>query len=232
MASSGTYNFNLSNGEAVLAAFERVRVRAPSIRIEHMQTARREINLLFAEWSNKQVNLWKVEQDSISLTAGTATYSIPAKTVLVLDAWITTQQGSPFSQNNRYVTPLSRTEYASLPNPNTPGAPTQYWFDRLISPTLTFWPLPDQNGPYTFNYFRAVQIQDANLPGGETPDIPYLWLDAMVSGLAYRLARTYAPDLEQVRKADAMEAWTVAAAQNIEVTNISLAVPLNRYYPR
>lgn len=232
MTSSGTYNFTLSNGEGVLAAFERVRVRAPSIRIEHMQTARREINLLFVEWANKQVNLWKVESDSIPLIAGQATYSIPAKTVLVLDAWITTQQGSQFSQNNRYITPFSRTEYASLSNPNTPGAPTQYWFDRILAPTLTFWPVPDQNGPYTFNYFRAAQMQDANLAGGETPDIPYLWLDAMVAGLSHRLSRTYAPDLEQVRKADAMEAWTVAAAQNIEVVNLSLAPPIGRYYNR
>jgi hypothetical protein len=232
MASSGTYNFSLSNGEGVLAALERVRVRAPSIRQEHFLTARREMNLLLVEWANKQVNLWKVALNTISLVSGTATYSIPATTVLVLDAYITTNPGSQYGQNNRYVTQLSRTEYASLSNPNTPGPPTQYWFDRLIAPTVTFWPVPDSNGPYTFGYYSVIRMQDANIPGGETPDIPYLWLDAMVAGLAHRLSRTYAPDIEQLRKADAMEAWTVAASQNIEVVNLSLAPPVGRYYPR
>lgn len=197
-----------------------------------MLTARREINLLFVEWNNKQVNLWKVEFDSFALTPGIATYSIPAKSVLVLDAYITTQAGSQFSQNNRYITPLSRTQYASLSNPNTPGAPTQYWFDRLIAPTITFWPVPDNNGPYTFGYYRAVQIQDANLPSGETPDVQARWLDALVAGLAHRVSRTYAPDLEALRKVDAKEAWDIAAAQDTENVNLSVSPGLGRYYPR
>lgn len=197
-----------------------------------MLTARREINLLFVEWNNKQVNLFKVEFDSFSLTPGVATYTLPNKTVLVLDAYITTQAGSQFSQNNRYITPLSRTQYASLSNPNTPGAPTQYWVDRLISPTITFWPVPDSNGPYTFGYYRAVYIQDANLPGGETPDVPIRWLDALVSGLAHRLSRTYAPEIEALRKADAKESWEIAAAQDTENINLSIAPGLGRYFPR
>ena len=130
------------------------------------------MNLLLVEWANKQVNLWKVQLDTIALVSGTAVYSILANTVLILDAYITTNSGSQFGQNNRYITQLSRSEYASLSNPNTPGPPTQYWFDRLIAPTVTFWPVPDANGPYTFGYYRVLQMQDANIPGGETPDIP------------------------------------------------------------
>jgi hypothetical protein len=232
MTSSGTYNWSLSIGEGVLAAYERIQIRSPSLRAEHFTTATREINLLFAEWGNKQVNLWKVVQDQITLTAGVATISVPVTTVLILDATINTNQGSQFGQTNRYVTQFSRTEYASLSNPNAPGPPTQFWFDRLLSPNVTFWPVPDNNGPYTFNYWRVDRIQDANLANAETPDIPYLWLDAMVAGMAHRLARVYAPQLEAVRKSDAGEAWTVAAAQNIEVANVSLVPPLRRYYPR
>ena len=229
MTSSGTYNFTLSNGEAVLAAYERVRVRSPSIRTEHMTTARRELNLLLVEAANKQVNLWKVVQDNFTLTAGTATYSIPANTVMILDARVATQ----FTSTNptyRYVTPLSRTDFAALSNPLNQGPPTQYWFDRLLSPTITFWPVPDGNGPYTFDYFRCIQMQDANLPSGETPDLPYRWLDWLVAGLAHRFSRIYAPDLETLRKADAKEAWQTAAAQDTENVNLSLAPPLSRYY--
>lgn len=231
MPSSGTYNFSVSNGEAVLAAFERVRVRAPSIRHEHMVTARRELNLMFVEWSNKQVNLFKVEQFSTALTAGTPSYSVAPRVVMILDAWIST--GSGASQTDLYVTPMSRTEYASLAVKSTPGRPTSYWFDRLISPLVYPWPVPDSSGPYTLNYFACVQIQDANLQGGETPDVPYLWLDALVKGLAHRLAQCgYSPELEQARKQDAMEAWNVAAAQNVENVDVYLAPAISTYYRR
>lgn len=231
MASSGTYNFTVTNGEAVLAAFERIRVMAPSLRIEHMTTARREMNLLLASAANRQVNLWKVERLSVSLVAGTATYSIPARTVMILDGYISLNNGET-TQTDRYITPISRTEYASYSTKSTQGPPTCYWFDRLISPTITFWPVPDSNGPYVFNYYACVQMQDANLPGGETPDVPYLWQDWLVAGLAHRLSRTYAPDLEALRKADADEAWQIAATQNVENVNMSISPQIGGYYRR
>ena len=90
-------------------------------------------------------------------------------------------------------------------------AATLAWSERSISPTVTFWPVPDSNGPYTFDYFSVTQIQDANLAGGETPDLPYRWLDALVAGLSHRLARIYAPALEDKRKVDALRSLDWAA---------------------
>lgn len=232
MSSSGTYSFGLTNGQVTIAAYRRIGVRTPELRQEHFDTAFMEMNLSMVHFSNLQPNLWEVELDTIPMVSGTAIYNIPANTVLILDAYITTNPGSQFGQNNRYITQFSRTEYASLANPNAPGAPTQFWFFRGLSPTVTMWPVPDNNGPYTFGYYRVKQIQDAGLPSGQTPDLPYLWLDAYVADLSHRLARVYAPQLEAVRAADAQKAWDIAAAQNIEVTNVSIAPPLSRYYPR
>lgn len=231
MASSGTYTWAISNAEGVLAAFERVQVRAPSIRQEHMVTARRELNLLFVELGNRQVNLWKVELASTSLVAGTATYSVAARAVMILDAYIAINSNTSF-ETDRYVTPLSRTEYATIANKQTQGQPTQFWFDRLISPTVTMWPVPDSGGPYVLNYYFCSQMQDANLPGGETPDVPYLWSDVLVSGLAYRLARVYKPELEQVRKQDYSDAWNIAASQNTENVNLNIMPMIGGYYRR
>lgn len=228
MATSGTYAFSITNGEAVISAFERLQIRLPSIRQEHLATARREMNFLFAEWSNKQVNLWKVESISVTLVDGTAVYDVPARVVMILDAYITLNNGET-DQNDRIITPISRTDYASYASKFTPGPPTVFWFDRTTSPTITTWPVVDSDD-YVLNYYACVQVQDAALPGGQTPDIPYLWTDAMVAGLAHRLARTYAPQLEAVRKADAMEAWTIAASQNVENVPIVLAPGLSRYY--
>lgn len=233
MASSGTYDFSVSNGEVVLAAFERIHIFAPSLRTEHMQTARRELNFLLAHAANRQVNLWKVDQVSVPLINGTATYPVDAKTVMILDAWITTGQNTPSSANDIYITPVSRTEYASFSNKDTPGRPTCYWFDRLISPTVTLWPVPDQSNNFTLNYYRCTQMHDANLGGGETPDLPYLWLDWFVAGMAHRLARVYStPDIEALRKTDAADAWTVAATQNTENVPVTIAPGISSYYRR
>lgn len=231
MTSSSTYAFSPSNGEIVLAAFERIQIRAPSIRQEHMLSARREVNFLFSSLSNLGPNLWEVALVAQALTAGTSTYAVDAKVVMILDAYISLNQGTT-TQSDRYITPISRTEYASFATKKTSGFPTSFWFDRLISPTVTLWPVPDSGGPYYLNYYVCTQMQDANLAGGETPDVPYRWYDAMTAGLAHRLARIYAPQLEAQRKTDAQEAWAVAAAQDTEGVALSIAPGIGAYYPR
>lgn len=237
MTSSGTYDYTLTNGEGVLAAYERCQIRAPELRQEHMLSARRELNLLFVELANRQVNLWKVEQLSIDMVEGTATYDVPGRVVMILDAYLTLNDGEE-NQNDKYITPISRTEYASYSAKNTQGPPTVYWFDRLIAPTVTMWPVPDGSGPYVLNYFACTQMQDAGLPGGETPDVPYRWLDVLVSGLAKRLSRIYPPAgadpaaFYALRKADYDEAWGYAATQDTENVPVSVVPSLAGYYSR
>lgn len=231
MASSGTYNFAPSNGELVLAAYERIQIRAPSLRQEHMLSARRELNFLFGEFSNKQVNLWEVLRTQTTLVQGTATYPITPQTIMVLDASIVLNFGQQ-NESRRYITPISRSEYLTYANQQTQGPPTVFWFDRLESPTITFWPVPDGNGPYTFDWFGCTQQQDANLAGGETPDAPYRWFDAIVAGMAHRLSRIYAPQMEQIRKMDAKEAWETAATQDTENVPLVLAPQIGAYYRR
>lgn len=228
MTSSGTYDFSLTNGEAVISAYERCQVRLPSLRQEHWRSARVEMNLLFAEWSNKQVNLWKVELITLTLVDGTAVYTVPSRVVMILDAYLTLNNGET-DQIDRYITPISRTDYASYASKFTSGQPTIYWFDRTISQTLTTWPVIDSSD-YVLNYYACSQVQDAALTGGQTPDVPYLWNDAFVAGLAHRLSRVYAPTLEAQREKDAMAAWTIAATQNVENVPVKISPSIGRYY--
>ena len=104
-----------------------------------------------------------------------------------------------------------------------------YWFNRQITPTLTTYPVINASG-YYINYYCVTQIQDANVTGAETPNIPYLWYDAFVAGIAYRLARVFKPELEDKRKMDAKEAWEIAAAQNVENANMTLTPDIGAYY--
>jgi len=168
---------------------------------------------------------------STPLTNGLEVYPVDARTVMILDAWVTTNTGSA-AANDLTITPISRSEYASFSNKASPGRPTSYWFDRLIAPTITLWPVPN-NATFTLNYYRCIQMQDANLAGGETPDLPYLWLDWFIAGMSHRLARVYSTmEMEKQRKLDAMEAWTIAATQNTENVPMSLKPTISTYYRR
>lgn len=228
MATSGVYAFAPSVGELVLNAYGRINIRRPEILAQHMVDARMEANLLQTEWMNKGVNLWTVDLISTTLVQGTATYDVDPTTVMILDAYIET--GIAPNTIDRIIDPVSRTEYASFPNKTNQAQPTVFWFDRLVDPTITLWPVPDGNGPYTLKYYRFRQIQDANLPAGVTPEIPVRWLDAFAAGLAHRLSRIYAPPLEQARKADAMEAWQIAATQDVEDVPLYIYPGLGGYF--
>lgn len=223
---SGTYNFAPSLGEAVLSAFARIGVRRTEILQTHLDDARMEANLLLAKISNQQPNLWTVDQQALPLLQGAPTYTVPAETVMILDVFV--RYGSPSTDRSMY--PVSRSEYSTYPNKSTQGFPNVYWFDRLVSPTITLWPTPDGNGPYTLYYYRVRQVQDADYTNGQNIEIPYLWLDAFTAGLAHRLARIYAPQMEGQRKSDSDEAWATAAVQNTENVGMNISPGLSSYF--
>src|SRR5215470_11469547 len=117
---SGAYNFAPTNGEIVLTAFGKCQIRPAEITQTHMFTARVGLNELLVEWSNLQPNLWEVSLQTFPLTQGIATYSVPAQTVMILDMYLS--YGSPTV--DRYIYPISRTEYASIPNKTQQGFPS------------------------------------------------------------------------------------------------------------
>jgi hypothetical protein len=147
--------------------------------------------------------------------------------VIILDAFIRTSTGS--TQYDRVIMPISRTEYSATPNKTLEAPPTVFWFDRLINPTVTLWPVPNQNG-LTLGYYAVTQIQDANYDNGQTLDIPYRWLDAASSGLAARLATIYAPDRVALLGPRAEQAWNIAAAQDVENVPTYIIPGLSGYY--
>ncbi len=223
---SGTFLFSPSLGEVVLNAFARIGIRRTEIVQTHLMDARMEANLLLAKMSDIQPNLWTVDLQALPLLQGAGTYTVPAETAMILDAYI--RFGNP--STDRSIYPISRSEYSTYPNKSTQAFPTIFWFDRLVSPTLTLWPVPDGNGPYTLFYYRVRQIQDAEYVNGQNIEVPYLWLDAFTAGLAARLARIYAPSLEGQRKMDADEAWALAAKQDTENVYMMLNPGLSSYF--
>lgn len=226
MATSNTYNFSLTNADVVASAYALLQIRRPALLAEHMIDARTQLNLLFSSWSNLQVNLFCVDLVSVTLTQGTATYAVDPSTIMILDAYISYTEGV---NQDRLIFPISRTEFASYPDKTLQQTPSVFWFDRLLAPTITLWGVPDTSTAYILKYYRCYQNQDANIPSGETPAIPYRWLDACVTGLAARLAKIYKPELEDKREADATKAWNIAATQDTENVNLYIVPGLETY---
>jgi hypothetical protein len=229
MATSGTYTFNPSLGEITLYAYNLIGVRNTALLQEHLEAARMAANFMCSNWSNRGVNLWAVDLITTPLVQGQTTYNVNSNTVMILDAYIETDNGNG-QPIDRIIMPVSRTEYASYPNKEQQGFPTVFWFDRLISPTVTIWPVPDGQSAQTLKYYRVRQIQDANLQNGQQVEIPFLWLDAFAYGLAARLAVIWAPDKTQILKPLADEAYTVAAEQNIEQAQQYISPQIMGYF--
>jgi hypothetical protein len=131
---------------------------------------------------------------------------------------------------DRPIMPISRTEYASYSTKTTQGAPTVFWFDRLISPTVTLWPVPDGQTVQSLRYYRVRRIQDAAQAGAAQVEVPYLWLEAFADGLTYRLARIWQPQVAVALKAQADESYKIAADQNIETSNFYITPMIGGYY--
>ena len=225
MPTSGTYTFNPALGELTIYAYQLIGIRPTALLQEHMDVARTATNMMFTRWSNQGVNLWQVDLITVPLIQGTSTYNVDANTVVMLDAYI--EYGSP--PIDRIILPIGRTEYASYPNKQQQGFPTTFWFDRLLSPTVTLWPVP--NGQQTYlKYYRVIRLQDANMNGTEQVDIPAIWLEAMVYGLAERLAQIWSPDKVAIMKPMADEAYNIAAAQNVETASFYISPSTSGYW--
>lgn len=214
-------------GETVLYSYGLCQVRRTALTQQHFEDARMATNLLLGRWSADGVNLWQVDLQQITLKQGCATYQVPSNTIVMLDAYYAINTGA--TEIDRIMLPVSRTEYASYPNKNMQGAPTVFWMDRLLSPTVTLWPTP--NGQQAcFKYYRLRQTQDANLTNGLGAEIPYYFLESYALGLAYRLALSWAPDRVAILKPLADEAWAIASKQNTEQANVYVSPMVQGYW--
>lgn len=194
MATSGTTSFDLQIDDIIEEAYERCGVRSNSG--YNIKSARRSLNILFSEWGNRGVHLWKVELKTQALTSGTATYATPSDCSDVLEAYVSTTNAITANTNDISLDKIDRSAYAALPNKGQTGQPSQYFIDRQITPTVTLYLTPDAN-TYTFlKYYYISRIQDAGAYSNEA-NVPYRFLPCMISGLAYYLGQKVSPDRVQ-----------------------------------
>jgi len=132
---SGQSGFNLDLTELVEEAFERA---GSEMRTGYdLRTARRSLNLLFADWANRGVNMWTFEQGTITLTQGLNTYAVPSDTVDLLDHVIRTNANILSNQADLTITRISVSTYATIPNKLNQARPIQVWYQRLDGQVAT-----------------------------------------------------------------------------------------------
>lgn len=215
MAVSGVATFNLDLTEIVEEAFERA---GSELRSGYdLRTARRSLNIMFADWANRGVNMWTFEQGTINLVPGTATYDLPTDTVDLLEHVIRTGAGSASTQADLTITRISVSTYATIPNKLQQARPIQVWIERLETPRITVWPVPDNSQTYQFVYWRLRRIDDAGT-GVNTMDVPFRFLPCMVAGLSYYLALKVPNGAQRldVLKQQYDEAWALASEEDRE----------------
>ena len=128
MSTSGVADFDLDLSELIEEAFERA---GSELRTGYdMRTARRSMNILFADWANRGINMWTIEQGSFALTQGLNTYALPLDTVDLLEHVIRTNANSTSNQADLTITRISISTYATLPNKLTQARPIQVLVQR------------------------------------------------------------------------------------------------------
>ena len=216
MATSGTTAFDLEFTEIAEEAWERA---GSEMRSGYdLATARRSMNLMTIELQNRGINMWTIDSGTISVTADTAQYSLPADTIDLLDQVIRTNAGNTSTQSDLTISRIGVSTYASIPNKLSTGRPIQVWVERLATPRINLWPVPDTS--YTFVYWRMRRVEDAG-SGVETADMSFRFLPALVAGLAYHIAMKV-PDLApriEMLKAAYDEQYALAAGEDREKTS-------------
>ena len=228
MAVSGSKDFEPDVAEYVEEAFERCGLE---LRTGYdLRTARRSMNLMLAEWANRGLNQWTIQQNSIAMVKDQTVYNIDSTNgtaaIDVLDVFVReTIQGTatdiPLSR-------MSRAEYSHLATKSTTGKPNQFFIDKQITPTITVWPAPDKNTTYTVYCNTLTRMDDADA-GANTLQMPFRFDPCMVAGLAYYLALKKAPEKVQLLKGLYEEEFTRALSQDEERASFRVSPDLRNY---
>ena len=191
MATSSSTDFELDVADYIEEAFERCGLE---LRTGYdLQTARRSMNLMLAEWANRGLNQWTIEQRTQALTAADTDYSLGTDVIDILSA-VVRRSGTDFSLSR-----ISRDSYLAIPTKTSSGRPTQFFLDRQITPNLKIWPAPE-NSTDVIIYDALTRIQDADT-AANTLEVPFRFYPCLAAGLAYYLSVKRAPDRVQMLKA-------------------------------
>jgi hypothetical protein len=208
MTTSSVYLFDPSFAGLLDEAAERAGIDPRSLTAEHIQSAKMSLNLFLTQWVARDGDaLYRNATSTTSVAASTSTFVLPT------GAWDIISDDMMLAYNGATseipIARMSREDYLRIPNKTQTGQPNQFYVDRQIinSPTVYLWPIPDAACVFRYDYMRTMQILQTI---DQTIDVEILWLDAIASELALRLAKKYNVQRVPLLQGDAMESYRVA----------------------
>lgn len=193
MATSGDISFELTGDQIISAALRKLGVLAKgqTADAEDLSNGRQALNGLITLFSTDGMPLWKREELLVPLTVGITLYTL---TGALKVAQVVIQELSSEVEWDL----INRSEYDLNRLPTSTGVPVHYGFTPEISTgTLRIWPAPDASAAASYRLLVEYQRKfDGFVAGGNTPDFPSFWTDALVYGLAVRLAPEYGVPLQ------------------------------------
>ena len=194
MTTSNSTNFEPNVAEFVEEAFERCGLE---LRTGYdLKTAKRSINFMLAEWANRGLNQWTIEQTNQTVTQGQSNYTLNSNVIDILD--VVLRRTTNNVQTDISIDRLSRSSYLNIPNKDTQAMPSQWFLDKLTDPVLKVWPTPD-NSTDILVFNKLVRMDDAD-SGTNTMDMPFRFYPCFAAGLAYYIAIKRAPEKVQLLK--------------------------------
>ena len=191
---ASTANFDLSIDDIAEEAYERCGLQVRSG--YDLQTARRSLNLMLAEWANRGLNQWTISEATQTVTEGTREYTLDSSVIDILDVVLRRTEGS--TTTDTQMSRVSRSEYINIPTKGTKARPNQYFLDKQNTPVLKIWPAPE-NSTDILVFNKMVRMDDAD-KATNTMDLPFRFYPCFVAGLAYYLSMKRNPQLTEQLK--------------------------------
>jgi hypothetical protein len=219
MTVSGSKDFELDVADYIEEAFERCGLE---VRTGYdLKTAKRSMNLMFADWANRGLNQWTIAQRNFTVTQGDGDQPLGTDVIDILSLVIR-RDGTDYALNR-----ISRDEYLNIPTKSTVARPTQFFVDRQINPVLQMWPLPDNSTDVVY-YDALIRMDDAD-NYTNTAQVPFRFYPALAAGLAYYISMKRAPDRSQMLKAVYEEEINRAMDEDRDRASFRVAPDLRSY---
>ena len=224
MATSNSTNFEPNVTEFVEEAFERCGLE---LRTGYdLKTAKRSINLMLAEWANRGLNQWTIEQATQTVTKGTNQYTLDSNIIDILDCSL--RRDTDGTNLDLQMTKISRSEFLNIPTKSTQARPNQFFLDKQLSPVLNIWPTPENNTDVlVFN--KLVRMDDADT-ATNTMDMPFRFYPCFAAGLAYYIAIKKAPDRVVMLKQMYEDEFERAMSQDEDTASFRISPYLRNGY--
>ena len=202
MPSSGTFAWDPTVAEIIDEAAERARVDPGTLTVARQFSIRRSLNTILQRWATQRPRQRLINNRTLTLTAGDPNYSLPADVQDILYA-VLRRDAVDIPMH-----PMTRDDYSAIPDKTMQGRPDRYWIEKHTPVVMTLWQVPE-NSTDIIQYSALRRAEDIKADMSQTPDLPYLWLEAAIDGLAVSVYQKFGTSDRTDREGQSYKAFDI-----------------------